>query len=51
MLINNKPIFAQPIKNKQEAYEKSVKMSRKDDYTTRNLLDYLYHKNIINLLV
>ena len=30
------------MKNKQE---KLVKMSRNDDYTIGNLLDYLYHKN------
>ena len=42
-LIDNKPFFNQPIKNKQETYEKLVKMSRNNDYTTGNLLDYLYH--------
>ena len=30
---------------KQEAVEKLVKMSRNDDYTTGNLLDYLYHQS------
>ena len=40
-VIDNKPFFDQPIKNKQEAYEKLVEMSRNDDYTTGNLLDYL----------
>ena len=43
-LIDNKPFFDQPIKNKQEAYEKLIDMSRNDDYTTGNLLDYLYHQ-------
>ena len=43
-LINNKLIFDQPVKNKQEAYEKLVEMSRNDNYTTGNLLDYLYHQ-------
>ena len=42
-LIDNKPFFDQPVKNKQEAYEKLIEMSRNDDYTTGNLLDYLYH--------
>ena len=41
-LIGNKPFFDQPVKNKQEVYEKLIKMSRKSNYTTRNLLDYLY---------
>ena len=27
-LINNKPFFDQPVKNKQEAYEKLIEMSR-----------------------
>ena len=43
-LINNKPFFDQPVKNKQEAYEKLIEMSRNYDYTTGNLLDYLYHQ-------
>ena len=29
-LIDNKPFFDQPIKNKQEAYEKLIGMSRND---------------------
>ena len=41
-LIDNKPLFDQPIKNKQEAYEKLIEISRNDDYTTGNLLEYLY---------
>ena len=41
LLIDNKPSFDQPIKNKQEVY---VEMSRNDLYTTGNLLDYLYHE-------
>ena len=44
-LIDNKPFFDQPVKNKQEAYEKLIKVSRNDDYTTGNLLDYLYHQS------
>ena len=44
-LIDNKPFFDQPMRNKQEAYEKLVKILRNDDYTTGNLLEYLYHQN------
>ena len=44
-LIDNKPFFDQPVKNKQEAYEKLIEVSRNDDYTTGNLLDYLYHQS------
>ena len=38
VLIENKPFFDQPIKNKQEAFKKLVKMSRNNDYTTGKLL-------------
>ena len=44
-LINNKSFFDQPVKNKQEVYQKPIEMSRNDDYTTGNLLDFLYHQN------
>ena len=45
VLIDNKPFFDQHVKNKQEAYEKLVEMSRNNDYTTANLSNYLYHQN------
>ena len=41
VLIDNKPFFDQPVKNKQKLTE----MSRNDDYTTGNLLDFSYHQN------
>ena len=41
-LIDSKPFFGQVVKDKQEAYKKLIEMSRNDDYTTGNLLDYLY---------
>ena len=50
VLINYKPFFDQPVKNKQEAYEKPVEMSRNCDYTTENLLDYLYHQKYYKLI-
>ena len=40
---DNKPFFDQPVEKKQEMYEKPIKMSRNNDYTTGNLLDYLYN--------
>ena len=43
-LINNKPFFGHPVKNKQAAYGKLMELSKNDDYTTRNLLDHLYHE-------
>ena len=42
VLINNKPFSDKPVKNKQEAYEKLATMSKNDDYTTGNSLDFLY---------
>ena len=44
-LIDIKQFFDQAVNNKEELYEKRVEMSRNDDYTTRNLLNYLYHQN------
>ena len=43
VLVDNKPFFDQLVKNKQ-VYENLVQMSRNDDYTTGNLLDYLSSK-------
>ena len=48
--IDNKPFFDQLVKNKQEVYAKLTKMSRNDDYTTGNLLDYLYHQKYYKLI-
>ena len=39
-----------PVKNKQKASEKLTKMSRNNDYTTENLLDYLYYQNSHKLI-
>ena len=49
-LIDNKPFFDPPIKNKQEAYEKLIEVVRNDDYTTGNVLDYLYHQNYYKVI-
>ena len=43
VLIDKKPFFDQPIKNKQEVFKTPAEMSRNDDYTIWSLLDYLYH--------
>ena len=45
-----KIFFGQPVKNKQEAYEKLIEIARNNDYTTENLLDYLYHQNCYKLI-
>ena len=49
-LIDSKPFFDHTRKKKQEAHEKLVEISRNNDYTTGNLLDYLYHKNYYKLI-
>ena len=38
----------QSIKNKQKAYDKLVEMSRNNNYTATDILDYLHHRNDIN---
>ena len=40
MLINGKSSFDVPVKNKEEAYEKIMSISKNNNYTTGNLLDY-----------
>ena len=42
VLTEGKPFFEIPVKNKKEAYEKIIEMSKNNDYTTCNLLDYEY---------
>ena len=49
-LIDNKTIFEQPVKNKQESYEKLFEMLRNNDHTTGNWLDYLYQQNYYKLV-
>ena len=44
-LIDNKPYFDQPVKSKQEADETLIDMSKNDEYTAGNLLDYLYYQS------
>ena len=50
VLIDNKTLFDLPVRNKKEAYEKLIEMSINDDYTTGNLLDYLYHQKYYKLI-
>ena len=44
-LIDNKPFFDQPVKNKQEVYKKLLKIIRNNNYTTGTLWDYSNHQN------
>ena len=50
MLIDGKPCFDIPVKNKEEAYEAIIEMSKNNDYTTGNLLDYEYSKDLYKLI-
>ena len=50
-LIDNKQFFQQPVKKKQEGYEKLIEMLRRNNgYATRNILDYLHHQNYYELI-
>ena len=42
VITDGKPFFGIPVKNKEEAYEAIIEMSKNNDYTTGNLLDYEY---------
>ena len=49
-LNDNKSFLINLSNNKQEAYEKLIEISRIDDYTTGNLLDFSYHQKYHKLL-
>ena len=42
VLIDGKSFFDVSVKNKEEAYEKIMSISKNNDYATGNLLDYEY---------
>ena len=50
MLIDGKIFFETPVKIKEEAYEAIIEMSKNNDYTTGNLLDYEYFKDHYKLI-
>ena len=50
MLINEKPFFEIPVKNKEEAYEQIIEISKNNDCTTGNLLDCEYFKDHYQLI-
>ena len=50
VLIDGKSFFDLPVKNEEEAYEKIIEMSRNNDYTTGNLLDFPYFKENYKLI-
>ena len=50
VLIDGKPFFEIPVKNKEEAYEQIIEMSKNNDFATDNLLDYEYYKDHYQLI-
>ena len=50
VIIDKLPFFDLPIKTEEEAYEKIIDISRNNEYTTGNLLDYDYFKKHYKLI-
>ena len=50
VLIDGKSFFDVPVKNKEEAYKKIMSISKNNDYTTGNLLDYEYFSKYYKLI-
>ena len=50
VLIDQKLLFEAPVRNKEEAYEQITEISKNNDYTTGNLLDYEYFKDHCKLI-
>ena len=45
VLTDGKQFFETPVKNEEEAYEQIIELSKNNDYTTGNLLNYEYFKD------
>ena len=50
VIIDKLAFFDLPIKTEEEAYEKIIDISRNNEYTTGNLLDYDYFKKLYKLI-
>ena len=50
VLIDSKSFFDVLIKNKEEASEENIEISKNNDYTTGNLLDYEYFSKHYKLI-
>ena len=50
VIIDKLALFDLPIKTEEEAYEKIADISRNNEYTTGNLLDYDYFKKYYKLI-
>ena len=49
-MTDGKQFFEIPVRNKEEAYELIIEMSKNDDYTTGNLLEYGYFSKHYKLI-
>ena len=50
VIIDKLAFFDLPIKTEEETYEKIIDISKNNEYTTDNLLDYDYFKNYYKLI-
>ena len=50
VIIDKLAFFDLPIKNEEEGYEKIIDISRNNEYTTGNLLDYDYFQKYYKLI-
>ena len=50
VIIDKLAFFYLPIKTEEEAHEKIIDISKNNEYTTGNLLDYDYFKNYYKLI-
>ena len=50
MLTDGKPFFEIAVKNKEEGYDAIIEISKSNDYTTGNLLDYEYFSKHYKLI-
>ena len=49
-MIDGKPFFEIPVKNKEEAYKSIIEISKYNNYTTGNFLDYEYFSKHYKLI-
>ena len=49
VLIDEKRFFDLPVKNEEEAYEKIIDMRNNNDYTTGNLLNFVFLKKKLQI--
>ena len=49
-LIDNIPFVDLPVKSKQNVYENLIEMSKNDEYTAGNFLDFSFHQNYYKVI-